>query len=115
MSANLNLSVIFPELVLVIFAMLVMIVDVFSGDERSSGRDFLPWVALLGVAVAGIVCVQQYSQPVVSFQGAAISDHFALGLRLVILVATALGILLSVNYIPQVNRQVGEYYALLLL
>ncbi len=115
MSANLNVSVILPELILVGFAMLIMILDMVGTDERPIGRTFLPWLALIGVAVTGIVCLQQYSQPAASFQGGAISDHFALGLRLIILVATALGILLSVSYIPRINKQVGEYYALLLL
>src|SRR4051812_38013813 len=115
MSANLNVSVILPELILVGFAVLVMILDMVGTDEQPTGRTFLPWLALIGVAVAGIVCIQQYSEPAASFQGAAVSDHFALGLRLIILVATAFGILLSVNYIPRINKQVGEYYALLLL
>ncbi|CAN5843690.1 NADH-quinone oxidoreductase subunit N [soil metagenome] len=115
MSANLNVSVILPELILVGFAMLVMILDMVGTDERPVGRALLPWLALIGVAITGIVCLQQYNQPAASFQGGAVSDHFALGLRLIILVATALGILLSVNYIPRINKQVGEYYALLLL
>ena len=33
----------------------------------------------------------------------------AIGLNYIILLATGLGILLSANYIPQVNRQIGEY------
>jgi len=115
MSANLNISVILPELVLVLFAMLVMVTDIFGSDESPASRAVLPWVAMLGVVVTGFVCAQVWQQPVATFQGAAVSDHFALGLKLIILVATALGILLSVSYIPQVNRQVGEYYALLLL
>ncbi|MCX6045341.1 MAG: NADH-quinone oxidoreductase subunit N [Chloroflexi bacterium] len=115
MSANLNVSVILPELILVGFAMLVMILDMVGTDERPTGRTLLPWLALVGVAVAGLVCIQQYSQPAASFQGGAVSDHFALGLRLIILVATGLGILLSASYIPRINKQVGEYYALLLL
>jgi len=115
MSANLNISVILPELVLVIFAMLVMFADMFGSDKRPATRAPLPWLAMLGVVVSGFVCAQVWQQPAATFQGAAVSDHFALGLQIIILVATALGILLSVSYIPLVNKQVGEYYALLLL
>ena len=49
------------------------------------------------------------------FQGMASSDPFALGIDFVVLVAVGLGILLSVKYIPNINQQMGEYYALLLL
>lgn len=120
MPENLNISVILPELVLVIFAMLVMVADMFGRDDRTEGaptgsRALIPWLALIGVAVAAFVCAGQLGQPALTFQGAAISDHFALGLRFIILIATGLGILLSVSYIPLINRQVGEYYALLLL
>jgi NADH-quinone oxidoreductase subunit N len=45
----------------------------------------------------------------------ATSDNFALGLRLIVLVATGLAILLSAGYIQNVNAQTGEYYTLLLL
>src|SRR5262249_196742 len=110
-NAGLHFSVILPELVMVIFALLVMVADMFAGEERS----FLPWIALAGVVVSGLICVGQWSQPVNSFQGMAITDSFALGLDLIIVVATGLAILLSAGYIQHVNPQTGEYYALLLL
>ena len=50
-----------------------------------------------------------------TFQGMASADPFALGIDFVVLVAAGLGILLSVKYIPSINQQMGEYYALLLL
>jgi NADH-quinone oxidoreductase subunit N len=45
----------------------------------------------------------------------ATTDHFALGLNLIVLTATALAIFLSIHYIPLITKQVGEYYALLIL
>ena len=113
--ADLNLMVVLPELVLVGFALLVMLADMFSRDDRPAIRSALPWLALVGVVTAGVATAQLWSQPAASFQGAATSDHFALALNIIILVATALGILLSVDTIPHINKQVGEYYTLLLL
>src|SRR5690606_21834447 len=70
---------------------------------------------LAGVIVAIVACWWLWRQPVQTFQGMATSDAFALGLNLIVLIATALAIFLSVHYIPQITKQVGEYYALLLL
>lgn len=114
-AAGINLTVILPELVLFAFALLVMLADMTSNDHKEGLRGILPWLALLGVAVTTAICAVIWSTPVTSFQGAAIIDNFAMGVKLIVLVATALAILLSVSYIPKVNKQVGEYYTLLLL
>ena len=113
--ADINLSVVAPELTLVFFALGLMMADVFIGGDKPAGRAILPWLALAGVVVTGLVCWSLWDNPVTSFQGMAVLDHFSLGLNVVILVAAALTILLSAGYIEQINRQIGEYYALLLL
>jgi NADH-quinone oxidoreductase subunit N len=114
-AAGVNLAVVLPELLIVVFAMLVMLADMFTSDTRPESKVFLPWVALAGVIITIVVCLQQWNGPVETFQELAINDHFALGLRLIVLIATGLAILLSAGYIHQVNSQTGEYYALLLL
>ena len=112
---QINLAVLLPALVVVGFAMLVMLVDIFTTESNRAPEAAIPWVALVG-ALAGIAaCWWLWDQPAQTFQGMATSDHFALGLNVIVLIATALGIFLSVNYIPQITKQVGEYYALLLL
>lgn len=112
---EINLAVLWPALAMVGFAMLVMMVDIFSSEENTAPRDATPWVALAGVVVTALITWSLWGQPVDTFQGMATSDHFALGLDLIVLIATALGIILSINYIPQITKQLGEYYALLLL
>lgn len=114
-TAGVNITVVLPELVLFAFAILVMLADMTSNDQREGLRGVTPWLALLGVAVTIGVCAALWSTPVVSFQGAAIIDNFAMGVKLIVLVAAALAILLSTSYMPKVNKQVGEYYTLLLL
>ncbi|GIV77143.1 NADH-quinone oxidoreductase subunit N [Litorilinea aerophila] len=113
--SDLNWSVLLPELLLVVTAMAIMMVDMFADEEQSPLRQVLPWLALVGVILAGAACAWLWNQPAATFQNMAVTDHFALGTGLIVLVATALGILLSVHYIPLVNKQMGEYYALLLL
>lgn len=112
---QLNFGVLSPALTLVGFTLLVMLVDILANDKRPVLRQALPWVALTGVAAALAVCATLWNQPAQSFQGMATSDHFALALNIIVLTATALGILVSVQTIPTVNYRVGEYYALLLL
>ncbi len=91
-----------------------------GGHPQSQGPHapralFLPWIALAGVVVTAGVCYWLLGQPMSAFQGMMSSDPFALGIDFVVLVAVGLGILLSVKYIPNINPQTGEYYALLLL
>ncbi len=112
---NLQVNAILPELTMVGAAVVVMLLDIFNRAGRSTTRALLPWVTLAGIVVTGAVCTWLLGQPVTTFQDMAIADRFALGLDFVILTAAFLAVLLSVTYIPQVNKQVGEYYALILL
>lgn len=112
---ELNIAVLLPALAMVGFAMIVMVVDMFTSDTNPAPQRMIPWVALAGVVVGLLTCWWLWGRPVQTFQGMATSDPFALGLDLIVLIATALGILLSINYIPQITKQIGEYYALLLL
>jgi NADH-quinone oxidoreductase subunit N len=114
--SELNVAAVLPELVMILFVLGVMAVDMFSpSDPASTGRRAIPWVALAGVVVTLLVVVRQWDQGDVTFQAAAVSDQFALGLRVIVLVATGMAILMSINYIDRLNKQTGEYYALILL
>ncbi len=115
-SLELNLMALLPTASMVVFALLVMAVDVFARGARTQPvRAAIPWVALLGVLVTAGVCVWLLGQPVTTFQNMAILDRYALGIAFVVLTAAGLSILVSARYIPRVNAQVGEYYALILL
>jgi NADH-quinone oxidoreductase subunit N len=114
-ATGINFTVVLPELVLVGFALLLMLADAFGGGEQSLIRRGLPWLAMIGLVAALVICAAIWRDPVATFQGSATLDNFALGVKLVVLVAATLAILLSVNYIPSVNRQTGEYYTLILL
>jgi NADH-quinone oxidoreductase subunit N len=112
---QLNLPVLYPALTLVIFALVVMMVDIFVPQHPERPNSLPGWIALLGVIVTAGVSAWLWNQPVQSFQGMATSDNFALGVNFIVLTAAALGILVSINYMPRINKQVGEYYTLLLL
>jgi NADH-quinone oxidoreductase subunit N len=69
----------------------------------------------VGALAAGGVVVWQLGQPPATFQYMIVSDMAALALDLVVVTALVLGILVGMKYIPAVNRQIAEYYTLLLL
>lgn len=108
----LNLLVIAPEIVVLITALLVMVVDFFLRREQKSR---LAWLALVGVVAAAVLSfyIWDGSNPVLQDMLAA--DGFALFLNLVILPAAALALLFSVDYVERTGLAPGEYYTLLLL
>ncbi|MFN3979652.1 MAG: NADH-quinone oxidoreductase subunit N, partial [Caldilinea sp.] len=112
---ELNLNAVLPALSMVIAAAVVMLLDILNRKGRAPTLAALPWVALIGVLATAGISIWLLSQPISSFQGMAISDERAQALNLVVLTGAALAILLSVRYIPTVNRQTGEYYTLILL
>ena len=54
---ELNLNAVLPELVMVVAAAVVMLVDILNRGGRSVTRPFLPRVALAGVAVTAGVSI----------------------------------------------------------
>ena len=115
---NLNMQAILPQTVLILFALLIMMVDAFGSgatEEHAGAKGALPWIAIVGIVSAGAATAWAWGKTPVSFQGQAINDHFALSINLVVLLAALLAVLFSTSYIQKVNRQIGEYYALILL
>ncbi len=101
---------ILPEIILLVTALVVLIVDTFLGDKR-----WLTWVGLLGVILAGGATYWLALQPAADFQGMAVSDAYTAFFRLVILSATALGLLVAMNWLDAHGEQQGEYNGLLIL
>ena len=101
-----------PELVVLVTAFLVMVVDLLLPKEHKSR---LAWLGLVGVLAAGAVSyyVWDGSEPVLHNMLAA--DGYALFLNLVILIAAGLAILFSMDYARRTGLAQGEYYTLLLL
>jgi NADH-quinone oxidoreductase subunit N len=106
-----NLHRLAPEVVLSVFGIIVMIADPFVGTAR---KRVLGWVAFAGAVLAlASVHIANY------FPGPAYSDlirvdSFSMFAHVIILVAVALAILGSLDYLDQQHIQRGEYYALVL-
>jgi NADH-quinone oxidoreductase subunit N len=104
--------VVAPEIVVLITALLVMVVDMAIGREQK-GR--LAWIALVGVVAAGFLSYYLWDGSDPALHDMLAADGYALFLNLAIVVAAALAILFSLEYTGRAGLAQGEYYTLLLL
>jgi NADH-quinone oxidoreductase subunit N len=102
----------FPEIVLSIFGMIVMVVDPLL-DERRSART-LGTIALVGsLATLGAVLFQaQY--PGMAFWNMVQVDAFSIFFHFLVAAVTLLVILTSYEYMEVQQIRAGEYYGLIL-
>ena len=107
----LNLALFIPELTLAVFAIVVILLDLFIKQKR-----LLAPVSISGLVIAGGVTVAMWggSFPAI-FNNMLAVDNFALFFKLLFLGVAFLVILASVDYVAKFARFQGEYYALMLL
>ncbi len=109
---DLNLRVIAPALLVSITAILVLIAELVSVDER---KRWLGFLSLVGLGTAAAAAISMWGANASAFQGMVVADNFGLFLTLVILVGAAVSILLSVDFVEVHRLDQGEYYVLLLI
>lgn len=109
---SLNLIALAPEIVVLVTALAVMVVDLLLAQEQ---KQRLAWLSLVGIVLAAAVSYYIWDGSNPSVQAMIAADGYALFLKLVVLVAGALTILFSVEYASATNLAQGEYYTLLLL
>ncbi|OGO25334.1 MAG: NADH-quinone oxidoreductase subunit N [Chloroflexi bacterium RBG_16_50_9] len=107
----LNLALFIPELTLVVFAVLVILLDLGVRQKTVLGL-----VSLVGLVIAGGVSVAMWggSYPLI-FSNMLAVDNFALFFKLLFLGVAFLIILSSFDYVAKFASFQGEYYALILL
>ena len=116
--ATLNFSAILPELVVIITALLVMILDlgeVAAHMQIARRGRTLAWVTMAGLVIAAVLNVLAIGQPAADLQGMVVADDLSRYLNLVLLLSAGLGVLLAWEYLPRFTTMVGEFYALFLL
>ena len=99
-----------PVLVLSVFTMLVMLVDLFVGKNKT----VLVFVALTGLLMAAVSSFAKTDWPVASFGGSYVVDHMSVFFTMIFCLSSALAILLSIEYNKRENIRVGEYYSLIM-
>ena len=109
-----NLKSIFPELMVVITALVVLLCDLFLSKDKKAP---LPFLSILGLVFSLIFSVSMWREGVAeyAFSNMIVIDRFALFFNSLFIVATIITILISINYIREESINHGEYYVLVLL
>jgi NADH-quinone oxidoreductase subunit N len=107
----LNLDLFIPEITLVVFAVLVILLDLGVRQKAA-----LAVLSLIGLVIAGAFSVMLWGKvhPAI-FNNMLAVDNFALFFKLLFLGIAFLVILASADYVAKFSRFQGEYYALILL
>jgi NADH-quinone oxidoreductase subunit N len=104
-----------PEILVAMFGLAILLFD-FLLEKRDKYMNAV--AALAGLALAGLKLWMYWSvlggQAYHGFGGAFTLDSFAIFAKLIIIIATAVVVLLSVKYLEIEDANLGEYYALLL-
>jgi NADH-quinone oxidoreductase subunit N len=100
-----------PEISLLCFALIVIVLDLFIKPKR-----VLPVIAIAGSLVALLAVLLLFAAPATDVFNKMIAiDQFGLFFKALILVSLALVILASHSYVLKFERFQGEFYALLML
>ena len=90
---------------------MVLLVGVRVNDRDSEG---LGWISLVAIAGAFVTTFMMLGSQQVSFSGALVADNYTAFFYAIILIAAAVTVLMSLDYIAEEGLPGAEYYALLL-
>lgn len=107
-----NLSLLVPELVLAVWACLVLMASVFLPVGTS--RRPLLYLAVLGVLVSLGGVVTLVGRTETSFSGSLTVDNYAVFFKILFLTAAALVLLASETFTDLVEQHEGEFYSAIL-
>jgi NADH-quinone oxidoreductase subunit N len=124
---NTNLESLLPELIVLVFALIILFVDLFTrGRERKSG--LLAGISIVGYLLAAAVCIIYYnnwlgspflgSNPVydqTTFAGMVTVDNLGLFFKVLSLGTAIITVLFSTRFAEERGLALGEYYAVLAL
>lgn len=109
--SSLDLQVILPQIVLVSWACVLLLVVAFNKDLEPGTAPFL---TLLGLLATGVFVYFQIGVEAEAFSGMLIVDGFSTFINLILIAGGLLTVALSYGYLQRMNLARGEYYALLL-
>ena len=106
-----DLWVLLPQIILVTWASVLLLIVVFI---RRTGDGLIPLLTALGLVVTGIFVLPQFSQEQEAFSGMYVVDGFSAFLSLLLILGGLLTVAVSYDYLRRMNLARGEYYALML-
>lgn len=106
---EINWTVLGMPAFLMIWAMLVLIVDMFTSDRR-----VLLTLSLIGLGVTAALGALDYGSTISGFSDMLVFDKFGVLVNWILLAGTALTLLIAFDYMPRQNLNQGEFYPLVL-
>ncbi len=106
-----DLYTLLPIIVLVVWALALLLVDLFIPKERKGLTAIL---AAAGLALTMGICLSQTGQTSVGFNGMVVLDGFSTFISILLLFSALMGISLAYGYLKRMDIERGEYYSLIL-
>ena len=106
-----DITLLGPELILAVFASLVILADLFLPPKAGQ---FSLHLSLLGIALAAIISISLIGRNTTSFFGMLVVDEFAIFFKLAFLLAAALVALSAGQFLERHARVASEFHGLLL-
>jgi NADH-quinone oxidoreductase subunit N len=106
-----DIGAILPEIILVIYGCAVLLLETFTSKTQ---KDILAYWSLAGLALAGYGTARLMWAHESVMGGLFLLDPYSNFFKLVLYIAAAITILLSISYLKQEHINVGEYYAFIL-
>lgn len=104
-----------PEIVLSLWAMLVLLVDVFQKGNRSEpSRPMIAWLSIAGLGVTAIANLALLRFDSSSATSLVAVDEFRVFTNFIFLLSAALSILISTDYLKRRGLFIGEFFVLVL-
>src|SRR6185369_5262638 len=106
-----NLAAIMPETILSVVAMALLLINVFVNSEQ---KGYLAYLSLAGLILTFFVLSSGWGNPQEGFNGSVLQDNFAIFFKGIFLVAAAMSVLITDQYLQREGCNHGEIYPLIL-
>ena len=100
-----------PQTVLLVWASLLLLVDLFIPKNKKA------WTAILagiGLLISLILILLEWGHPSLTYNNMAVVDNFAVYLNVLFAVSGLVAIAIAYDYLNRMGIQRGEYYSLLM-
>jgi NADH-quinone oxidoreductase subunit N len=116
MMPTINLSAVYPEIVIALFALIVLLLQAFANIRA---KNYFGYFSLIGIVTAIFIVFLKpspfdFKSVEYAFNGLWVVDNFSRFFKLIFLLGTGLTILISIKYVENEGVQHGEYFALIL-
>jgi NADH-quinone oxidoreductase subunit N len=116
MMPTINLSTVYPEIIIAFFALFVLLLLSFANTRA---KNYYGYISLFGIVTAIFVVFFKpspfdFKSVEYAFNGLWVVDNYSRFFKLIFLIGTGLTILISIKYIEVEGIPSGEYFALIL-